>query len=199
MKLYLTTLALGFALVFTGPQISEAQDFEKGLAAYERGDFETAVREWRPLADQGHVQATEYLLQMHRNGEGRFEEDAKAVAFFQKAAEQGSGSAQLELATMYHDGMGVDYNAPEAFKWYNKAAQQGVAEAQFQMAMMYSSGEGTLHDYVYAHMWLNLAAAQGHDFAVQQRDSLAKDMTKEDVSKAQDLARECLKKSYKGC
>lgn len=199
MKLNFTVLALGLVILSAGVKASKAQDFEKGLAAYERGDFEAAVQEWRPLADQGHAKALDYLVQMHRNGEGVFEEEAKAAEFFMTAAEQGNGNAQLELATMYHNGMGVDYNAPEAFKWYNKAAEQGVAEAQFQMAMMYGSGEGTLHDTVYAHMWLNLAAAQGHSFATQQRDSLAKDMSKEDVSEAQRLARECLKKSYKGC
>ena len=28
-------------------------DFQAGQAAYKRGDYETALREWRPLADQG--------------------------------------------------------------------------------------------------------------------------------------------------
>ena len=30
-----------------------AQDFEKGVAAHKRGDYATALREWRPLAEQG--------------------------------------------------------------------------------------------------------------------------------------------------
>ena len=31
--------------------------FAEGLAAYEPGDFATALQEWRPLAEQGHAKA----------------------------------------------------------------------------------------------------------------------------------------------
>ena len=34
-----------------------AQDFEKGLAAARAGNFAVAVAEWRPLANDGHVEA----------------------------------------------------------------------------------------------------------------------------------------------
>ena len=30
-------------------------DYQKGLTAYERGDYATALREWTPLAEQGHA------------------------------------------------------------------------------------------------------------------------------------------------
>ncbi|MDA7551431.1 hypothetical protein N8760_06405 [Rhodobacteraceae bacterium] len=30
-----------------------AQDFNKGWAAYNSGDYATALKEWRPLAEQG--------------------------------------------------------------------------------------------------------------------------------------------------
>ena len=30
-----------------------AQDFQKGVDAYEAGDYATALQEWRPLAEQG--------------------------------------------------------------------------------------------------------------------------------------------------
>ena len=33
------------------------QDLEKGFQAYERGDDATALREWRPLAEEGHADA----------------------------------------------------------------------------------------------------------------------------------------------
>ncbi len=31
--------------------------FAEGVAAYERGDYATALREWRPLAEQGDAEA----------------------------------------------------------------------------------------------------------------------------------------------
>ena len=36
-------------------------DFQTGFDAYERGDFATALKEWKPLAEQGDVEA-QYLL-----------------------------------------------------------------------------------------------------------------------------------------
>ena len=38
-----------------------AADFDKGLAAYQAGDFATALAEWRPLAEQGDANAHPHL------------------------------------------------------------------------------------------------------------------------------------------
>ena len=45
----LTLLLLTFFMV--GPAVSA--DYNKGIAAYEMGDYATALRECRPLAEQG--------------------------------------------------------------------------------------------------------------------------------------------------
>ncbi len=44
-----------FTLSLTAP--AWGQDFEKGRDAYMRGDYATALREWRPLAERGHADA----------------------------------------------------------------------------------------------------------------------------------------------
>lgn len=48
-------------------------------------------------------------------------------------------------------------------------------------------------------MWGNIAATNGYKLGARLRDSVAKKMTPADISKAQDLARECIRKKYKGC
>ena len=40
--------------------MSASADFQKGLTAYNSGDYATALREWTPLAEQGD--AMEYLV-----------------------------------------------------------------------------------------------------------------------------------------
>ena len=50
-----------------------------------------------------------------------------------------------------------------------------------------------------AHMWWNLAASQGDENARKYRDIIEKKMFPSQIEKAQDLARECVKKNYKGC
>ena len=42
-------------LAFSAPLSS--QDFNKGLAAHESGDYATALKEWKPLARRGDVSA----------------------------------------------------------------------------------------------------------------------------------------------
>ena len=48
-------------------------------------------------------------------------------------------------------------------------------------------------------MWCNIAASFGNKKAAKNRDLAAKSMTPADISKAHDLARECVRKKYKGC
>ncbi len=46
-------------------------------------------------------------------------------------------------------------------------------------------------------MWFNIAAANGHKIAARNRDDVRKEMTAQDVSQAQALARECIQKNTK--
>jgi hypothetical protein len=48
-------------------------------------------------------------------------------------------------------------------------------------------------------MWFNIAASSGNKIASKKRDIIAKQMTPSQLEKAQDLARECVHKKYKGC
>ena len=100
---------------------------------------------------------------------------------------------------MYRYGFGVPEDDKEAVKWWKLAAEQGYADAQFFLGVMYENGWGVLQDNVYAHMWFNIAASLGYKSAVKERDRVAKRMTPADISAAQKLARECVRKKYKGC
>jgi len=64
---------------------------------------------------------------------------------------------------------------------------------------MYAFGKGVLQNYVYAHMWGNVAAMNGTEMGAKLRDDCTKRMTPADISTAQKIARECVRKKYKGC
>ena len=176
-----------------------AADFAKGLAAARAGDFVTALAEWKPLAEQGYANSQYNLALKYDNGQGVIEDDKEAVKWFRLAAEQGIAKAQYNLGLMYSNGKGLIEDDKEAVKWFRLAAEQGDAMAQYNLGLMYSNGQGVIQDNVYAHMWWNLAAANGHESARGNKDILVKLMTPQDISKAQDLARECVKKNYKDC
>ncbi len=102
MKHNLATLLL---LMLTAP--AWGQDFEKGMQAYNRGDYATALRELRPLAKQGDGDAQSSLGYMYANGENVPQDHAEAVKWYRKAAEQGYARAQVNLGVMYSTGQGV--------------------------------------------------------------------------------------------
>ncbi len=109
-------LAVGLAMPAWG------QDSDAGFAAYERGDYAAALKEWRPLADQGNAYAQFNLGFMHGNGKGVAQDDAEAVEWYRRAAEQGMGVAQHNLGLMYANGEGVLQDYVQAHKWFDLAA-----------------------------------------------------------------------------
>ena len=115
------------------------------------------------------------------------------------SAEQGNKFSQYNLGVLYNLGRGVSQDYKEAFKWFSLSTQQGHEVAQRELGVMYYKGVGTIQDYIYAHMWLNISASNGYELSLENRDLVAKSMTSSQIQEAQRLARECVKKNYKGC
>jgi hypothetical protein len=114
-------------------------------------------------------------------------------------AEQGDPWAQYKIGQMYDEGKGVTQDYKEAVKWYRLAAEQGDTSAQYNLGNRYVKGQGVIKDIVISHMWFNISASNGHEDAKTNRDIVEKLMTSEQIIKAQELARECIKKNYKDC
>ncbi len=161
-----------------------------GLAAYRSGDYATALRVWRPLAEYGQVQPQHNLGLMSLRGEGVPTEDTEAEKWTRRAAEQGHALGQNNLGWMYQNGRGVPRDYGMAAKWYRMAAEQNQALAQTNLGDLYRWGQGVLQDNAYAHMWFSLAAAQGNESARWNRDIVEEKMTPEQIAEAQRLARQ---------
>ena len=74
-----------------------AMPFKDGMDAYQRGDYATAMRLWRPLADQGNAAAQLYLGIMYEEGWGGPQDYSAALSWYRNAADQGNAAAQLYL------------------------------------------------------------------------------------------------------
>ena len=133
---------LAAALTFMLALPVAAQDFQKGLKAAQSGDYATALREWRPLAEQGDTSAQSNLAIMYYNGRGVAQDYAEAVKWYRKAAEQGFAEGQSGLAIMYYNGRGVVQDYAESVRWNRKAAEQGYMVAQRRLGIMYYKGWG---------------------------------------------------------
>jgi uncharacterized protein len=116
-------LAVGFVgSVAAGPH-------DDWMAAYKRGDYLTAMRLLRPLAEQGEAVAQSSLGMMYEiGGKGVPQDYAAAVSWFRKAAEQDDATAQYHLGVMYENGYGVRLDFIMAHMWLNLAAAKQESE-----------------------------------------------------------------------
>ena len=174
-------------------------DFEKATEAFEKGDYETTLRELRPLAEQGYAPAQYNLGLMYGNGWGVPQDYQRALKWYKLSAEQGHVGAQFNVGNMYNDGHGVSQDGRQAVKWLTLAAENRHAQAQYNLAVLYYKGDGVPQDYVRVHLWFNLAASNGLEKGAESRDDIAKSMTTEQIAEAQKRASECFAKDYKGC
>lgn len=180
------SLIFGFllgTLVGLTPFSSASADLRSGLENFERGNFEVAETQLRPLADEGDPNAQYALGIMLLNGYIEGPEDG-AVNWLTRAAEQGYLQAQTELARMYRLGDGVEQNFDAMAKWYRRAAEQGDVGAQLLLADSYAYGYGVEKDVVEAYMWYEIAIKYWGPLAVRARDVLGETMSAEDIALA---------------
>jgi uncharacterized protein len=102
-----------------------AGPLEDGSAAYDRGDFATALRLFHLLADQGNALAQFNLGFMYSNGRGVTQNDAEAVKWYRLAADQNDAVAQSNLGDMYSYGRSVPKDYVRAQMWFILSAEHG--------------------------------------------------------------------------
>lgn len=135
---------------------------QEGVDAYREGNYPVALKELKPLAEQGNALAQNVLGFMYANGHGVTQDDREAVSWYHKAADQGDADAQTFLGAMYSKGQGVPQDYKAAADWYRKAADQGISDAQSNLGVMYANGQGVTQDDKEAAAWYRKAAEQGN-------------------------------------
>lgn len=136
-------------------------DTDHAIAEFKKSNYQTALNELKPLAEQGDAKAQLYLGGMYDRGEGVTQDFKLAAKWYLKAANQGSNEAQYSLAYLYYTGEGVPKDLSKAKEWYLKAANQGSAMAQIGLSMLLLSGDGNEADTKAAADWALKAANQG--------------------------------------
>lgn len=167
MKYLIATIIT--TLMFLGA--AQAADYQKGLDAYDAGNYTMAISEYKKLAEKGDAaspltQNLQHLIgSMYNEGKGVTKDDGEAVKWWRKAAEQGYADAQVDLGTAYMNGRGVILDHAEAMKWWRMAAEQGVTEALSKIGAVYYKGRGVTKNYVEAMKWYRKAGEQGDALA----------------------------------
>lgn len=104
-------------------------DFQAGADAYKRGDYLTALQEWRPLANQFDADAQFLLGRLYAEGKGVPQNEKEAVRCWRFAATQRHVHAQYSLGHAYAIGQGVPVDVVQAHMWLSLATAQGQKNA----------------------------------------------------------------------
>ena len=209
-KIYTPTLklrALSSGLLLIISQYLFA-DYEDGVNAAFKGDFETALYEFTVAAEEGLDLAQYNLAILYFTGQGVEKDAAEAFRWTELAALQGHVAAQFNLGSLYYAGDGVEAAPDKAFEMFEGAARAGHAGAALILANMYADGELTSEqelglfsqltttifslfsseqdneDLVLAHVWANVAIANESGEAEALRVGLEERMSEEQLSNA---------------
>jgi len=97
-------------------------------------------------------------------------------------------AAQYDLGVVYLKGMGVPKDNKQATDWFNKAADKGFPSAMTALGLMAEGGDGAAKNSVEAYKWLMLASIQGDPTAKNVIQTVAKELSPEQVEHAKKEA-----------
>lgn len=152
--------------------------FDKGMTAYERADYATALREFKTLAAQGYAKAQHALGDLYENGYGVKQSYKEAIKWYRLAAKQGNPNSQQSLGSLYSPDAAnlTEYSSAKsrdvenadnelnnwyrlAAKSYRQAADRGDANAQHWLGRMFAYGHGVKQDSEESDKWFLAAFA----------------------------------------
>ena len=126
LRKFLAAIVIMIGALSASPVLA---DYEDGVAAIERGQYATALKEFLPLAKAGHAPAQYYLGLMYEQGDGVEQDHVESARWYTRAAEQGDGLSQMSLSFLYLEGEGVALDLVEALKWLYLAKNSQIRGA----------------------------------------------------------------------
>lgn len=104
-------------------------DFNSAVEVYRRNEYQSAMKEFRILAEQGDARAQTVLALMYKYGEGAPLDLSRSYYWYMKAAELNYAPAQYHSGVMLAEGLGVEPDLEVAIHWLRKSAEGGYTGA----------------------------------------------------------------------
>ncbi len=106
-------LALGCA-----PTTPQPSNFADGLAAYNRGDYTTALAILKPLASEDQPDAAYIVGEMYAYAQGVPQDYSEAYYWYLVGGTLGNPRAQMVLGSLTGGGLGVARSYRRSLEWY---------------------------------------------------------------------------------
>lgn len=173
---------LGMALLLgAAPALA---DVKAGVDAWGRGDYQTAISEWRGPAAKGDADAQFNLGQAYKLGRGVPQDLVEAEKWYKKAADQG----HLQASDNYGLVLFQSNRRAESLPYLQASAQRGEPRAQYVLGTGHFNGDFVEKDWIKAYALMTRASAQQLPQATKNLAQMDRFIPIEDRRRAIELA-----------
>ena len=179
-----TRLMMAAGLIALGMASPALADVKAGVDAWERGEFDRAVAEWRDPAASGDADAQFNLGQAYKLGRGVPMDLKLAESWYKKAADKG----HVQAADNYGLVLFQDNRREEAMPFIRASSARGEPRAQYVLGTAMFNGDIAEKDWVRAYALMTRASAQGLPQASRSLATMDKYIPLADRTKGTQLA-----------
>jgi TPR repeat protein len=184
-------LAIALALLAMPQDRARADDYAKGIKAFEARNFNEARKVFLALAKLGDARAQYRIGAMYDLGIGGAADHATAFEWYLKSAAGDNADAQYALGEHLMTARDQHSNPAEAIAWYRKSAAHGRLQAFLMLAISYRDGAGVPKDLVLAHVFASIHVRAWGKMDLAERDKLSKELaailTEEQRAESEEL------------
>ncbi len=176
------SLIAGVALAMVAaPALADVKD---GVDAWGRGDYETAVNEWRGPAEKGDADAQFNLAQAYKLGRGVPQDLGQAEQWYKRAADQG----HLQANDNYGLILFQNNRRAEALPYLQASSERGEPRAQYVLGTGHFNGDFVEKDWIKAYALMTRSSAQELPQATSNLAQMDRHIPLEDRRRAIELA-----------
>lgn len=158
MRRFRTALSLALPLVAALMLATPAHaDVKDGVEAWQKGDYQAAVAQWRPLALAGDADAQFNLGQAYKLGRGVPADLVQAEGWYRRAAKQGHLQAEDNLGLILF----TANRREEAMPYIVRSADRGEPRAQYVLGTAHFNGDLAAEDWPRAYALTKRASDAG--------------------------------------
>ena len=162
MRSFRSTISLALPLIAATMLAAPAHaDVKDGVDAWQKGDYQAAVAEWRPLALAGDADAQFNLGQAYKLGRGVPTDLVQAESWYRRAAKQGHLQAEDNLGLILFTANRRD----EAMPFILRSAERGEPRAQYVLGTAHFNGDLAAEDWPRAYALTKRASDAGLSIA----------------------------------
>lgn len=175
------TLCAVTALLVGAPALA---DVKAGVDAWGRGDYKTAISEWRGPANSGDADAQFNLAQAYKLGRGVPQDLRQAENWYKKASDKG----HLQASDNYGLLLFQNNRREEAQPFLMQSAARGEPRSQYVLGTGHFNGDFVEKDWIKAYALMTRASAQGLPQATANLAQMDKYIPLNDRRRAIELA-----------